>query len=101
MGCDIYTVEAQDGAGWTEVGITFNEGRDDIGCLCTFASMQDYPFDAGGVRELALLGAAVALVHDGHFEKAVGKAYYVIPDDLPDWVIESVNRILPATEPKS
>lgn len=100
MGCDIYTIEAQNNGGWTDVGIRFSDSDDTVGCLCTFANnMKNQRFDIRDVRDLAILGAAVALVHDGHFrdsyfDTSLSKWYYYLPSDLPEWVRDGIDHAL-------
>jgi len=65
--------------------IIFSESSD-IGCLCTFPHNDEcqgkLELDAGRVRELALLGAAVALLHNSEFFAEGWHEYICLPQDL-------------------
>ena len=75
MGCDSY-------AG----GIMFSEMDDEIGCLCTFPHNDGDTLDAGRVRALAYLGAAVVLQHRGDLE------HPYLPSCLPEWMRQEIDR---------
>lgn len=76
MSCDSYNVSAYDGErkDWYETSIEFPQSGD-IGCLCTFGGK----LDARTVAKLALLGAAMVLLHHGEI---AGPVY--LPMGMPD-----------------
>lgn len=95
MGCDTYTVQGNYGS-WRECSVRFSEA-DDGPCLCTLASnyttVKD--FDADTIRSMAMLGAAVALMHDG---KLGDDGYVYLPYSLPQHILDAIDKILPSME---
>lgn len=88
MGCDTYECDGQ--------LIRFSED-DSIRCLCTFPH-NDLAY--GGklapakVRSLAMLGAAVVMIHHGELNGPV-----FLPHSLPQWLVDELERLLPEDAP--
>jgi hypothetical protein len=80
MGCDTYY--------FNEIPIRFSE-TDDGGCLCTFPFNDCGKLTNDRVKLLALLGAAVVLIHCEEIEESV-----YLPYSIPSWIVEEINRIL-------
>lgn len=70
--------------------IHFSENQEEWGCLCTFPHNDYERLNEGRVRDLALLGAAVVLIHEGRLNSDV-----LLPRDIPDWIVKGIDRILP------
>jgi len=73
MGCDVYDVEGTQ--------IRFSEDDGTVGCLCTFPHNDDETVSLDRIESLALLGAAVVLLHHGIL---TGPVY--LPVELPGWI---------------
>lgn len=86
MGCYTYNV----GGG----SVKFNEGSDDVGCVCTFPHNDKAFGRLYHARELAYLGAAVAMMAHGEFDRD----FCYIPDDLPEWVRRGIDDAFSAPE---
>ena len=82
MGCDYYRYESE--------LIRFSEMDDTVSCLCTFPHNDMEHLDLSRVRSLAMLGAAIVLIHHDEIE---GPVY--LPNNLPKWIITELERILP------
>lgn len=80
MGCDRYTVEDNH-------IISFSE-MDDGGCLCTFPHNYGETLDMETVRLLAMLGAAVVLIHHGKTDSPV-----FLPYGIPEWIVRELDRL--------
>lgn len=80
MGCDTYECEG--------TLIRFSE-MDDGGCLCTFPHNDQGKLTQRRVRSLAMLGAAVVLLHHGELEGPV-----FLPYSLPQWLVGEIKRLL-------
>lgn len=86
MGCDYYRIH--------NTVIHFGE-NDEIGCLCTF------PHNYGDlsklaketVYKLALLGAAVKLVHEDRYDEEEENWFY-IPNDIPQKLKDRIAELL-------
>ncbi len=83
MGCDIYDVEGGQ--------VSFTES-DRFPCLCTFPDNDGGEMTVERLASLALLGAAVVMLHRQRLSGCSIHAAYV-PDDLPQWIVEEIGRI--------
>lgn len=82
MGCKTYEINDK----------LFSFSDDDsFACLCTFPHNNDYKLDNDDLRSLVLLGAAVTLSRSGD----ISSGFNWIPGDLPKWIIDEVDRLLP------
>jgi hypothetical protein len=82
MGCDYY------------YGLHFSEINDSVGCLCTFPFNDGDHLTTDRVRSLAYLGAAIVLAQRGELQSNI------IPDCLPVWIKEGVDKqIIMSTTP--
>ena len=89
MGCNIYR--------YNNIPIDFRYADDEFPCVCTFPYNNrafGYKLEAEDVRSLALLGAAIVMIHNRD-EDIQGKKWITIPDDLPDWVTKEICRLIP------
>ena len=89
MGCNVYDYKDRE--------IIFIHNKYAVGCLCTFPmNYKDKKLDSYDVKAMAWLGAAIALLHN---RESLGEDEYVrLPHDLPDWVVEEINRLIPNNE---
>ena len=82
MGCSVYEINDK----------LFSFSDDErFACLCAFPRNNDYTLDDDDLRSLVLLGAAVALSRSGD----TASGFNWIPGDLPKWLVDEVNRLLP------
>lgn len=72
--------------------IRFSEDNDDYGCLCTFPHNDNEYLSLDRLKSLALFGAVVRLVMDGYYDDREDDGYIFIPQDVPEWILESVER---------
>ena len=85
MGCDYYD--------YGGCRIHFSEMDDNVGCLCTFPGNDMEELSIERLRSLAMLGAAIRLVHNCELEGLV-----ILPHALPKWIIDGINKYLPDKE---
>ncbi len=88
MGCDYYHI---DESGMIMAHFS-EDGNSD--CLCTFPHNDQERMSPGRVRAMALLGAAVVLLKQGQLSPTED-GYVFLPDMLPDWVVDGINRLVP------
>ena len=73
--------------------VVFSEDDEEFECLCIFPHNYEFDgIDIETVQSLALFGAAVRLIYAGHYEDDP-KSYIVIPDDIPDWIVDGIRKI--------
>ena len=74
--------------------IRFSETDYNFGCLCTFPWNDEAcgEISTQRVMALALLGAAVKLIHDGYFADL---DTVFIPESLPPWIVEQIGKFGP------
>ena len=87
MGCDTYE--------YRDKYIKFNEDDMDVSCLCTFPHNDSKKITVGRLRSLAMLGAAIKLIHEGEDGDS---DYFYIPGSLPKWIIDEINLKIPDNE---
>lgn len=94
MGCDIYQVMQPQSGNATElmktgfskpVTMMFNPDNDEYSCLCTFPINYKEKPEWVPIRELALLGAAVVLAHQGE----------IAPDNDHEWGVRTLETLVP------
>jgi hypothetical protein len=95
MGCDVYETSRFVGilSEWRDSCAIFSETDrpEDEGCLCTWPNNYGEKLSSGVVRKLAMLGAAVVLMHHGETDDDT----FHIPGDLPVWFLKELDRVLP------
>lgn len=95
MGELIYTIQSRHG----DVNIQFSYDGEKYGCLCTFPGNHYPELDAEAIKSLALLGAAVALARNTN--EYEGREYVVLPSDVPQWILDAIDRVTLANEAAS
>jgi len=81
MGCNTYH--------YYNTGIKFSESDDDVGCLCTFPHNDNEVLCGGRIKSLAMLGAAIILVHQ---DRNYFDGWCTLPGNLPNWIVEGMNK---------
>lgn len=89
MGCAYYNFYPVRGR-WKPISFHFSESQGEWSCLCTFPHNNGEQLDRDALRSLALLGAAVAMAHNGSFE---GEET-IFPHDVPEWVRKGIDALL-------
>ena len=85
MGCDYYEFE--------KTSIHFSDLNEETSCLCTFPYNEEIfkQLDPHIVRSLAMLGAAIVLVHQAEFNDD----YMFLPEQLPEWIVNEIKKYVP------
>lgn len=94
MGCDTYYIN--------DIPIRFNEMNDDVCCLCTFPFNDNGELSKSRLRSLAMLGAAVVINHHESLREEIEDANFntvdYLPDKLPKWILNGIDKYLPKEE---
>lgn len=86
MGCDHYVIN--------NTTISFGE-NEEIGCLCTFPHNYNLAqIDKKTVYKLALLGAAVKMVHEDFIDQDETKDYWYYINEVPQELRDRIAQLL-------
>jgi len=84
---------------WGTRSVEFSEADDTWRCLCTFPwnDNAEGRIDISRIRSLALLGAAVVLIHNGDIQEE----YNYLPYCVPEFIRKAILEAIPEKETKN
>lgn len=90
MGCNNYPIHQYAGGVWLDAQLMLATDMEGFPDVCTFGD--DSPIDAGTVRTLAAIGAALVLAHNGHLPP---RRVLMTPTDIPERLLGAIQYFVP------